>query len=77
MMFMMTSSGVHETTEVLKQRFDHIMYTGNGTVAKVVARAAAEFLTPVVFRLIFLNINKFRKKKPVNVEIIKNERILT
>ena len=34
--------GVPETTELLNQRFDHIFYTGNGTVGRVVMRAAAE-----------------------------------
>lgn len=43
--------GVEETTEVLRQRFDHILYTGNGTVARVVARAAAEHLTPTTLEL--------------------------
>jgi len=27
--------GVAETTEILKEQFDHILYTGNGTVGKV------------------------------------------
>jgi hypothetical protein len=35
----------------LKQRFDHILYTGGTTVAKIVSRAAAEFLTPVTLEL--------------------------
>ncbi|GAA1708507.1 aldehyde dehydrogenase family protein [Isoptericola hypogeus] len=43
--------GVEESTELLRQRFDHIFYTGNGAVAKVVARAAAEHLTPVTLEL--------------------------
>lgn len=43
--------GVPEATELLKERFDHIMYTGNGSVAKVVMRAAAEHLTPVTLEL--------------------------
>jgi aldehyde dehydrogenase (NAD+) len=43
--------GVAETTEVLAQRFDHILYTGNGRVARVVMRAAAEHLTPVTLEL--------------------------
>lgn len=43
--------GVTETTELLKLPFDHIMYTGNGQVGKIVLRAAAEHLTPVTLEL--------------------------
>lgn len=43
--------GVPETTELLKERFDHIFYTGNGQVAKIIMRAAAEHLTPVTLEL--------------------------
>lgn len=42
---------VPETTELLKQRFDHIVYTGSGSVGRVVMRAAAEHLTPVTLEL--------------------------
>ncbi len=43
--------GVAETTELLAQRFDHIIYTGNSRVARIVMRAAAEHLTPVTLEL--------------------------
>nr|WP_233613654.1 aldehyde dehydrogenase family protein [Leucobacter edaphi] len=43
--------GVPETTELLAQRFDHIFYTGNGRVGRIVSRAAAEHLTPVTLEL--------------------------
>lgn len=43
--------GVEETTALLDERFDHIVYTGNGTVARIVMRAAAEHLTPVTLEL--------------------------
>jgi aldehyde dehydrogenase (NAD+) len=43
--------GVAETTELLEQRFDHILYTGGGRVARVVLQAAAEHLTPVTLEL--------------------------
>jgi aldehyde dehydrogenase (NAD+) len=43
--------GVQETTELLKQKLDHIFYTGNGAVGRVVMRAAAENLTPVTLEL--------------------------
>ncbi|MDH5670757.1 MAG: aldehyde dehydrogenase family protein [Myxococcales bacterium] len=43
--------GVAETTELLAQRFDHIFYTGNGTIGRVVMQAAAKHLTPVTLEL--------------------------
>lgn len=43
--------GVPETTELLAQRFDHIFYTGNGTVGRIVMEAAAKHLTPVTLEL--------------------------
>ncbi|MBI4882588.1 MAG: aldehyde dehydrogenase family protein, partial [Actinobacteria bacterium] len=43
--------GVAETTELLAQKFDHILYTGNSRVARIVMRAAAENLTPVTLEL--------------------------
>lgn len=43
--------GVPETTEVLAQRFDHIFYTGNGTVGRIVMQAASKHLTPVTLEL--------------------------
>jgi len=45
------TGGVSETTELLAERWDHIFYTGNGTVGKIVMRAAAEHLTPVTLEL--------------------------
>lgn len=42
---------VEETTALLRERFDHIFYTGNGTVGRIVMRAAAEHLTPVTLEL--------------------------
>jgi aldehyde dehydrogenase (NAD+) len=43
--------GIPETTALLTERFDHIFYTGNGAVGRVVMRAAAEHLTPVTLEL--------------------------
>ncbi|WP_053659847.1 aldehyde dehydrogenase family protein [Streptomyces sp. MMG1121] len=43
--------GIPQTTALLAERFDHIFYTGNGTVGRIVMRAAAEHLTPVVLEL--------------------------
>ncbi|MDX6263427.1 MAG: aldehyde dehydrogenase [Kribbellaceae bacterium] len=43
--------GIPETTELLEQRFDHIFYTGNGQVGRIVMTAAAKHLTPVALEL--------------------------
>jgi aldehyde dehydrogenase (NAD+) len=43
--------GVPETTALLEQRFDHIFYTGNGAVGRIVMAAAARHLTPVTLEL--------------------------
>ena len=40
-----------ETQLLLKKRFDHIFFTGSTRVGKIVMKAAAEFLTPVVLEL--------------------------
>ncbi len=43
--------GVPETTELLKLRFDKIFFTGSPKVGKIVYKAAAKHLTPVVLEL--------------------------
>jgi aldehyde dehydrogenase (NAD+) len=43
--------GVKETTALLDERFDHIFYTGNGSVGRIVMDAAARNLTPVTLEL--------------------------
>ncbi|MEU8584289.1 aldehyde dehydrogenase family protein [Streptomyces abikoensis] len=43
--------GVPETTALLAERFDHIFYTGNGAVGRIVMTAAARHLTPVTLEL--------------------------
>jgi len=43
--------GVEETTALLQERFDYILYTGNGTVGRIVAEAAAKHLTPTTLEL--------------------------
>lgn len=43
--------GIPETTRILEQRFDHIFYTGNGVVGRIVMTAAAKHLTPVTLEL--------------------------
>ncbi|VDP19353.1 unnamed protein product [Heligmosomoides polygyrus] len=45
------NGGVPETTELLKERFDHILYTGCPPVGKIVMTAAAKHLTPVTLEL--------------------------
>jgi acyl-CoA reductase-like NAD-dependent aldehyde dehydrogenase len=45
------NGGVPETSSVLEQKFDHIFYTGNGAVGKIVMTAAAKHLTPVTLEL--------------------------
>ncbi|CAI5760338.1 unnamed protein product [Candida verbasci] len=42
---------IPETTELLNQKFDKIIFTGSGIVGKIIARKAAETLTPVVLEL--------------------------
>jgi aldehyde dehydrogenase (NAD+) len=42
---------VPESTALLAQKWDHIMYTGNGFVARIVCTAAAKHLTPVTLEL--------------------------
>ena len=43
--------GVDVSTALLDQRWDHIFFTGSTAVGKVVAKAAAEHLTPTVLEL--------------------------
>eukprot|EP00565_Helicotheca_tamesis_P008789 CAMPEP_0185733714 /NCGR_PEP_ID=MMETSP1171-20130828/20366_1 /TAXON_ID=374046 /ORGANISM="Helicotheca tamensis, Strain CCMP826" /LENGTH=548 /DNA_ID=CAMNT_0028403513 /DNA_START=55 /DNA_END=1697 /DNA_ORIENTATION=+ len=45
------NGGVPQATEVLKHRFDAIMYTGSTYVGKIVAAAAAKHLTPICLEL--------------------------
>ena len=45
------TGAVDETTALLEEQFDHIFYTGNGKVGRIVMRAAAEHLTPVTLEL--------------------------
>ncbi len=49
--FAVIQGGIPETTELLAQRFDLIFFTGSPQVGKIVMRAAAENLTPVVLEL--------------------------
>ena len=49
--FRVVNGGVAETTELLKEQFDYIFYTGNSQVAKIIYEAAAKYLTPVTLEL--------------------------
>jgi aldehyde dehydrogenase (NAD+) len=42
------NGGADECTELLTYKFDKIMYTGSGRVGRIIARAAAEHLTPTI-----------------------------
>ena len=43
--------GIPEATELLSRRWDHIFYTGNGVVGRIVMEAAAKHLCPVTLEL--------------------------
>lgn len=45
------NGGVKETTALLDEKFDHIIYTGSGRVGKIIMSAAAKHLTPVTLEL--------------------------
>ncbi|KGK00969.1 aldehyde dehydrogenase family protein [Thalassotalea sp. ND16A] len=49
--FSVVEGAVAETTALLELPFDHIMYTGNGMVARIVMSAAAKHLTQVTLEL--------------------------
>ncbi|XP_077966697.1 aldehyde dehydrogenase family 3 member B1-like isoform X2 [Styela clava] len=49
--FPVYNGAVPETTELLKQKFDYIFFTGNPMVGKIVMQAAAKHLTPVTLEL--------------------------
>ncbi|KAJ8956612.1 hypothetical protein NQ318_013965 [Aromia moschata] len=43
--------GVEETTDLLKERFDYIFYTGSSMVGKIVYQAASKHLTPTTLEM--------------------------
>ncbi|KAL8281359.1 hypothetical protein RQP46_006393 [Phenoliferia psychrophenolica] len=49
--YVVVNGAVDETTALLSHRYDHIFYTGSGRVGRIVAKAAAEHLTPVTLEL--------------------------
>ncbi|CAO3659327.1 unnamed protein product [Rhizopus stolonifer] len=49
--YSVVSGGVPETTAVLEQRFEHIFYTGNGQVARIIMNAASKHLAALTLEL--------------------------
>ncbi|WP_212924791.1 aldehyde dehydrogenase [Oceanobacillus sp. J11TS1] len=49
--FKVVQGAIEETNMLLKQRFDHIFFTGGSAVGKIVMHAASEHLTPVTLEL--------------------------
>ncbi|GAA6008463.1 hexadecenal dehydrogenase [Rhodotorula paludigena] len=49
--FICVTGGLEQSSALLKLRFDHVFYTGSGNVGRIVAKAAAEHLTPVTLEL--------------------------
>lgn len=45
------NGGIPETTALLDQRWEHIFYTGNGTVGRIIAEKAAKWLCPTTLEL--------------------------
>lgn len=43
--------GIPETTDLLKERFDYIFFTGSPQVGKIIHQAAAKYLTPCTLEL--------------------------
>src|SRR5260370_1327319 len=43
--------GIPENEALLRERWETIFYTGNGSVGRIIAKAAAEHLTPVTLEL--------------------------
>ncbi|KAI0263486.1 aldehyde dehydrogenase [Gloeopeniophorella convolvens] len=49
--FRVVNGAVPETTRLLELKWDHIFYTGNNQVARIIAAAAAKHLTPITLEL--------------------------
>ncbi|XP_029373044.1 aldehyde dehydrogenase, dimeric NADP-preferring-like [Echeneis naucrates] len=50
-LYPVVTGGASETQELLRQRFDHVFYTGSSSVGRLVMEAAARHLTPVTLEL--------------------------
>nr|CAH7736410.1 unnamed protein product [Callosobruchus chinensis] len=49
--FQVILGGIEDTTELLREKFDYIFFTGSTTVGKIVHQAAAKHLTPTTLEL--------------------------
>jgi aldehyde dehydrogenase (NAD+) len=49
--FQVIEGGIPETSELLRQKFDYIFFTGSARIGKIIYKAAAENLTPVTLEL--------------------------
>ncbi|KAF8428056.1 aldehyde dehydrogenase [Boletus edulis BED1] len=49
--YRVVNGAVSETTKLLELQWDHIFYTGNSRVARIIAAAAAKHLTPLTLEL--------------------------
>jgi beta-apo-4'-carotenal oxygenase len=49
--FAVVNGGIPETTALMNEKWDKVFFTGSATVGKIIARKAAETLTPVVLEL--------------------------
>lgn len=49
--YAVVNGGIPQTSALLEKKWDKIMYTGSGNVAKIVSAAAAKHLTPCLLEL--------------------------
>ena len=49
--YIVVQGGAKVATSLLELRWDHIFFTGGGRVGRIVAAAAAKFVTPVTLEL--------------------------
>ncbi|XP_052893092.1 aldehyde dehydrogenase family 3 member B1 isoform X3 [Anopheles moucheti] len=49
--YRVVNGGPKETTELLKEKFDYVFYTGSGRVGKIIHQACSENLTPCTLEL--------------------------
>lgn len=49
--YIVINGGAEETTQLLERKWDHIFYTGNGMVAKIIMKAASKHLTSLTLEL--------------------------
>lgn len=49
--FVGITGSIPQSTELLRLKYDKIIYTGNGVVGRIVSQAAAKHLTPVILEL--------------------------